>query len=329
MLKQSNKNGFGNAVGSITNRVTTMFDVLASLKKDSEEYNELMRRIICGQALQQEEIDKIKGIQAKPMPKEWYDYKVNKITEEDSLEEIKIKERNLKLMVNKKPYFFIYNYKPLQSKYNVFMKNVNNNCIIRFGLTYEELSLKEELTEAENQFLQSVKYKSPVFTNPSAMNRICWYIENTFKDVKLKVNKDDSDFDKHLYMTNNKKYTNKKDKVKSLFKDYKKKQQEYLNSCGLDITKEEKKLNREIFIEGFRQEANEIYSNSEDLCNCLVDLLYDSKANRQFVWDMCGEQMITNLLNKNDNKYTYPVKCNDGDIEWDGIKFTMEECKVC
>ena len=80
MLKQSNKNGFGNAVGSITNRVTTMFDVLASLKKDSEEYNELMRRIICGQALQQEEIDKIKGIQAKPMPKEWYDYKVNKIT---------------------------------------------------------------------------------------------------------------------------------------------------------------------------------------------------------------------------------------------------------
>ena len=44
---------------------------------------------------------------------------------------------------------------------------------------------------------------------------------------------------------------------------------------------------------------------------------------------MCGEQMIINLLNKNDNKYTYPVKCNDGDIEWDGIRFTMEECRVC
>ena len=70
-LRLSNKNGFGNAVGSITNRVTTMFDVLASLEKDSEEYNELMRRIICGQALQQEEIDKIKGIQAKQMPKNW------------------------------------------------------------------------------------------------------------------------------------------------------------------------------------------------------------------------------------------------------------------
>ena len=27
MLKQSNKNGFGNAVGSITNSVTTTFDV--------------------------------------------------------------------------------------------------------------------------------------------------------------------------------------------------------------------------------------------------------------------------------------------------------------
>ena len=98
------------------------------------------------------------------------------------------------------------------------------------------------------------------------------------------------------------------------------------------VTTDEKEVienNREIFIEGFRQKANEIYSNSEDLCNCLVDILYDSKANRQFVWDMCGEQMIINLLNKNDNKYTYPVKCNDGDIEWDGIRFTMEECRVC
>ena len=68
------------------------------------------------------------------------------------------------------------------------MKNVNNNCIIRFGMTYEELINKEELNENEYKFIQSVKYKSPVFTNPSAMNRICWYIEDVFKDVKLKVN---------------------------------------------------------------------------------------------------------------------------------------------
>ena len=79
MLQKSNKNGFGSEIGTITNRVTAMYDVLASLEKDSEEYNILMDRIICGQAYQQEEIDKIKGIQAKTMPKEWYNYKYNKL----------------------------------------------------------------------------------------------------------------------------------------------------------------------------------------------------------------------------------------------------------
>ena len=62
ILKKSNKDGFGNDVGTITNRVTAMFDVLASFKQGSSEYNELMDRIICGQAYQQESIDKIKGI---------------------------------------------------------------------------------------------------------------------------------------------------------------------------------------------------------------------------------------------------------------------------
>ena len=43
LLKKSNKDGFGNDVGTITNRVTAMFDVLASFKQGSSEYNEIGR----------------------------------------------------------------------------------------------------------------------------------------------------------------------------------------------------------------------------------------------------------------------------------------------
>ncbi|WP_252225012.1 MULTISPECIES: hypothetical protein [unclassified Clostridium] len=314
-------------MGSITNRVTTMFDVLASLDKNSDEYNELMRRIICGQALQQEEIDKIKGIQAKQMPKHWYDYKVNKILEDDKKEVRKQKEFNLKLVVNKKPYFFIYNYKNIQSKYNVFMKNVENNCIIRFGLSLNELKNKENKNDEEIKFLKSVKYRSPVFDNPSAMNKLCWYIEDVFKDVRLRVNKDEKDFDKNIYMTNSKKYENKKEDIKKLFKEYKNLQKQYMIEKGKIVNKEEKKNKREEFINNFKQKAIDIYSNSEDLCNAIVYTLYDTKANRQFVWDICGEQMIINLLNNNSNKYRYPVRCKNGDIEWNGLKFKMEECE--
>jgi hypothetical protein len=326
-LRLSNKNGFGNAVGSITNRVTTMFDVLASLEKDSDEYKELNRRIICGQALQQEEIDKIKGIQAKQMPKTWYDYKINKILEDDSEDIKRQKEFNLKLVVNKKPYFFIYNYKNIQSKYNVFMKNVENNCIIRFGLSLNELKNKPNKNEDEINFLKSVKYRSPVFENPSAMNKICWYIEDVFKDTKLKINKDGKGFDKSIYMTNSKKYESKKEEIKELFKEYKSIQSQYMVEKGKTVDKEEKKNKREEFVNNFKQKAIDIYSNSEDLCNAIVYTLYDTKANRQFVWDICGEQMIINLLSNNGNKYKYPIKCKYGDIEWQGLRFKMEECE--
>lgn len=302
-----------------------MFDVLSSLDKNSDEYSELMRRIICGQALQQEEIDKIKGIQAKQMPKHWYDYKVNKISDKDNEEIKKQKEFNLKLVVNKKPYFFIYNYKNIQSKYNVFMKNVENNCIIRFGLSLNELKNKENKNDEKIKFLKSVKYRSPVFDNPSAMNKICWYIEDVFKDVKLRVNKDEKDFDKNIYMTNSKKYESKKEDIIRLFKEYKKSQKLYMVEKGSLVSVEEKKNKREEFVNNFKQKAIDIYSNNEDLCNAIVSTLYDTKANRQFVWDICGEQMIINLLNNNDNKYVYPIKCESGDIEWNGLRFRMEE----
>jgi len=304
-----------------------MFDVLASLEKDSDEYNELSRRIICGQALQQEEIDKIKGIQAKQMPKIWYDYKINKILEEDKKEIIKQKEFDLKLVVNKKPYFFIYNYKNVQSKYNVFMKNVENNCIIRFGLSLKELKNKPNKNEEEINFLKSVKYRSPVFENPSAMNKICWYIEDVFEDIKLRTNKDEKGFDKKIYMTNSKKYESKREDIKKIFKEYKDTQLQYMIEKGKSADKEDKKNKREEFVNNFRIKAIDIYSNSDDLCNAMVYTLYDIKANRQFVWDMCGEQMITNLLNNNYKKYRYPVKCKYGDIEWHGLRFKMEECE--
>ena len=55
-LRKANKNGFGNDVGTITNRVTAMFDVLAQFEKETPEYEELMYRIYCGQAYQQESL---------------------------------------------------------------------------------------------------------------------------------------------------------------------------------------------------------------------------------------------------------------------------------
>ena len=83
---KANKNSFGDDIGSVTNRVTSMYSVLARYEVGSPEWIELDYRIKCGQNYQQNAIDKAKGIISKPMPKEWYMYAPNKILDTDTEE---------------------------------------------------------------------------------------------------------------------------------------------------------------------------------------------------------------------------------------------------
>jgi hypothetical protein len=56
-IMKSNINSFGNAVGAVTNKITSMFEVQANFPKDSREYRILDYRIKCGQLYQQNSID--------------------------------------------------------------------------------------------------------------------------------------------------------------------------------------------------------------------------------------------------------------------------------
>lgn len=51
---------FGDEIGSVTNRITSMFEVASAFDPESEEYSELMYRIKCGQLYQQNSM-KIRG----------------------------------------------------------------------------------------------------------------------------------------------------------------------------------------------------------------------------------------------------------------------------
>lgn len=339
LLKKSNKNGFGNPVGTITNRITTMYDVLSTLEKGSKEYNELIKRIICGQALQQESIDKIKGIKAKEMPKEWYNYKENKVKIDengeiiDDEETLKKKEFNIKLMVNKKPYFFIYNYDNLRVKYNAFIKGVKNNSLIRFGKPLKDI-IDNPITKDEQIFVKSIKYKNPVFEYPSTMNKICWSIEKEFKDIKLKINNDDK-FSVNIYKTKKRYSKDLYNDILELYEQYRRCQKYNLNykNISMDNTyigedSMDYNSNKALFVNTFKTEAEKICPNQEDLCNIVIDIAYSNKNSRQFAWDICGNQIIKNLLSKNNNTFNYPVKDNNGDISWNGEKYSMVKMEV-
>lgn len=323
-LVQSNKDGFGDEIGSTTNKITEMFEVLAQFKKDSEEYKILMYRIMCGQHFQQCAIDKIKGIKSKPMPKEWYDLTSNKIDDEDSEDIKKKKELNLRILSNKKPYFFQYIYPHLKNNYESFKRESNNKCLIQFGISLEELMNKENKNYNELEFLKYYNFKNPLGENPCVMNVICKKIEREFDNLKDIY--DNNKFDFNILKTNKIYSKSKYNKISKLHIEYNYELSQFKSSISKQrMTKEERYEQRKLLINNFKEKCLEICSNSEELCNILVDLCYKSSKTKQFVWDICGEQIIKNLLIKNNYTVNYPEIDDNGDIEFNGYKFTMKQ----
>ena len=315
-LIRANKNGFGDAIGSTTNKVTGMIDVASSFDKGSEEYKELQYRIICGQNYQQNAIDRIKGCISKPMPKEWYDYRFAKNTDKS--------EFNIRILADKKPYFFIYNYPYLMRRYKKYISDVNKNCLIRFGLDVKELIEKEDRNEDEEQFLKYYYIKMPVFNNNSVMNRICWKIEKEFDGFKSIGTKEEDIFDSSILKSPTKYSKKRFTDIKSIYEDYNIKLREHAQSSSKSkIDKDEEKTKRIVVKENFKKQAQEICNNEDELCNIVVDLCYKNNYSKQFAWDICGNVIIKNLLIRNNNIVQYPIADDKGNIEYGGEKFSM------
>ena len=78
----------------------------------------------------------------------------------------------------------------------------------------------------------------------------------------------------------------------------------------------------------YREEFYSVCPDKFRLCDIILDLTYGKGTNKTLAWDICGEQIISNLLDKNDNKYTILVKDENGSIEWNGNKFREEKVEV-
>ena len=46
---------------------------------------------------------------------------------------------------------------------------------------------------------------------------------------------------------------------------------------------------------------------------------------KKFAWEMCGDQMITNLFERNGGKITYLTLDDDGVVKFRGMRFRIEE----
>jgi hypothetical protein len=344
-LIKANKNSFGDAIGTTTNRITSMYDVLAQYEEGSPEYDDLQKRIICGQNYQQNAIDKTKGVKYKAMPKRWYDRKANMPpilldnkkkpvkddkgsfiflpeTDEDRLK----REYNLKLLADKRPYFFIWKESSEMKKYKQYIEQSERNCSIRFGIKIEALINKQEKTKAEESFLEWYYRMMPVSISDSVMNRICKKVEIAFKDIGNKPEYDN--FNPSILKTDKKYSKARYNLIYELYKQHNKEMRNYMSNIrNENILDDEESAEdvRIMFVEKFREEADKICNNEEDLCNMVVDICYHSSLkSKQFAWDVAGEQIIRNLLSKNNYTFCYPTPDAEGDFEYSGEKYKMK-----
>ena len=73
------------------------------------------------------------------------------------------------------------------------------------------------------------------------------------------------------------------------------------------------------------QSIIEVCGTIEVATNIMVDLCYSNNKSKELLWEVCSEQLIKNLINNGYNKIHFPIKAEDGDLEFKGDRFKMEE----
>lgn len=316
----SNIMSFGDEIGKITNRITAMFEAQANYEVGSPEWKILEYRIRCGQLYQQNSIDKAKGIVAKPMPKNWYDK--GAILKDGVTDPAKIN-----CIVDRKPYFMTYIYAPLKKQYNTYVSNTKKKAMREFRKDLSDLlnADPESLSSDEREFVHYYYLRMPVGGSDCTMNRICHYVEKEF-DGYVTKHKSPVKFD-YTVMKSGAKYSQRQYKaLERLYHEYNKRLQSFMQYIKTERVDDEARIAWHYVLDReFKAACSALSSNRFQLCDILLDVCYRKEGSKSFVWAMCADEIVENLLNKNDGIIYCPVEDADGDVEFAGRRFRFEE----
>lgn len=325
---QANKLAFNDDIGVVTNYITSMIERQAGFEKGSPEYRELSYRIMCGQLYQQNTIDRAKGIIAKPMPDYWYNLHRCVINDEDSEEDKKEKLKNQKIVAANKPYFMIYIYPKLKSSVKSYLRNTDYKAISKFNkysiFSVSELEQYEPKTDEMIEYINNYNKYMPVGMNDCVVNKICHIFEKEFDGYLTKKYRQ-PDFDYTIMKSNVGYSVTTFNNVKNIYYTYIDELNAYKKESLIQKRESDYDVAYHRFAEKFRVECEKVCTNKEELCDIVLDLCYLKSSTKQFAWDVCGETILRNLLNKNDSTIHIPIHVDkDGDFEYAGEQFKMK-----
>ena len=256
------------------------------------------------------------------MPRYWHDrHVVMRMDEGDE------KDFQKRIVADRKPYFMRYIYPDLMKEYNTYVRNVDRNALRHFQMTVDELKQIPdcERTDEQNEFIAHFEHKLPVGTGPCVMNKICRIFEKEFDGYVPRKNKEKK-FD-YSIMKSDAMYTSSQfASIKSLYKEYNKRLRDYSIFADYERVQDTDIYATSIAMnEEFRKECDRICPDRRALCNIILDICYAKSSTKRFAWNMCGNEIIQNLLDNSGNVISFPERDEYGDIEFAGMRFSTTE----
>lgn len=267
------------------------------------------------------------------MDKRW-NHKQRIDYENDTEEEIKRKEFENKIAVDKKPYFMSYIYPQLQQDYKKYVNKHNTKCLRYTGKTLNQIfdTPYEERTEEEKKMIHIYNRYMPLMKNDCVMNYLCMHVEDTDFDLKYFRKKEDFDW---TILLNDKYPVNKRSalcaRITDILQRYKDTETEiaYSISSLMETTtsskeldeyiKEMKNINQMYFLE---KEVEHIGLPKEEICNYFVYLIYTKfKKGHHILWNIFSEEILKAISL---GKMAVPIKDENGEYVYFGETYSFK-----
>lgn len=245
----------------------------------------------------------MKGIVAKPMPKHWYDEKAAAKTGDPV---------DVAICANRKPYFMIYRYPELRSRYLTYDKGVARHTKIATAGCVDDPGMQEWADRLR-----------PAQHGRGVVNRICHVCEQYFKPLSFKDR--NNPFDASILKSGVDYSRNSKDKIAALYHEYMERLQDLV---VLAEEEDEFAVRKQFLRDDFMCQCMQIVADEAELCDIVVDICYGKEKSKQFAWDMCGEQMVRNVLRNAGGEIYWPKQTARGDIVYSGKRFRLEKLQL-
>lgn len=258
------------------------------------------------------------------MPRAWHD-RHHALKVEDP----RLRKLYLSILADRKPYFMRYIYPDLMKQYNTYIKNANKKAQREFSMSIGEMERRpDELREPEREFLKYYYRHMPVGVSDCVTNRICRRFEKAF-DGYIGRHNAETDFD-YTIMKSGAEYSRSQyNAVLRLFEDYGRRLRDYAIFISRErVDSDEAASYMSMMRDEFRSACDAACANAACLCDILLDICYQRSCTKRFAWDMCGKEIIENLLRRNGNRVSFLALSPDGEVSFGGDRFAMVEKEI-